>query len=274
MEYQWHGRKSKNGRITVKAPVIHRKEIRKDLFLTELDVGSKLAQDLCRAGSFVFLRGNIENRFFDTPIAVISSDVEKGSIVVAVVVRGAKSKLISKSHDWMYVRGPYWNGLFGYDFIKRTHHSRCLIVLGGISQASGALVANQMINNANEVNVLINSADTIFIEEYFNDRIKIFREAVLNIGWMKLVNDMISSDGISCIYSGGHNRQHELLGALIIESGRSVNLATSNNNILHCGEGICGSCTQNNDGGPLRSCKAQKVNQYSTFCLKEMSSLT
>lgn len=258
MEFQWHGKKARNGRSTVKAPVLHKWEIQKDLFLAELEVGGKLARDLRRAGSFVFLRGDTENHFFDIPIAVVNSDEARGVIVVAIAVRGPKTKLINQNHTCMFVRGPYWNGLFGYRFIERTRHSKCLIVLGGISQASGALVANQMLNNANEVSVLINSQDTVFIAGYLNQTIKIYREAAFSAGWIGLIKNMIKNHGVSCLYSGGNNKQHQLLGAFSAESERRVNLATSNNNIMQCGEGICGSCAQEgNDGKPKRRCKTQ-----------------
>jgi NAD(P)H-flavin reductase len=258
LEYQWLGEAAKAGRITRKSPVMYKEPIRDNLFLVSLDVGRNLARDLNRPGSFLFLRGDVQNHFFDVPIAVIQADAEKGSVLVAVGVCGPKTKRLQKSNDWMFIRGPYWNGVFGQRFINGTQDAKTLVVLGGISQASGVLVANRMVANGNSVSVLFNSDDIVFIEPYLDPQITIFKATVLSPEWFRLIQGMIENDGVACIYSGGNDRQHAVIRKLIIRSKTAVFLSTSNNSTIHCGEGICGSCIRSSGGQLLRSCKIQR----------------
>ena len=256
-EYLWSGSKAKSRRKTISSKIMEKKYKKKDLFILTLRVPHEMARNLQEPGSYVFLRGYSDNPSFDTPTAVIYADEIEGIIVVAINIKGPKTKLLEKCSDELYLKGPYWNSLFGQKYIKGTYNSNCLVVLGGVSQASGALVINRLIKNKNDVTVFINNSDVIFIKEYVNKEVKFFEEDILSEKGQKFLKELVSDKNIRCIYSGGSNEQHMNILNLINMYNPEAYLAVSNNNKLCCGEGVCGSCEIDINGQKARACKIQ-----------------
>lgn len=155
--------------------IIERRKIEDDLVILTLKVPQKIVRELKEPGSYVFLRGCSNPSFFDVPIAIMFVDGIEESVKVAINIKGPKTKLLEKCSDEVYLRGPYSNGLFGHRYIKGIHHSRCIVVLSGVAQASGVLVIDKLLKNKNDVTLLIDKADVIFIKEYICEGPKIGR---------------------------------------------------------------------------------------------------
>lgn len=256
-EYVWSGFKAKSKRETILSKIIERKKIKDNLFILTLKVPQKTAKDLKEPGSYVFIRGCSNPSFFDMPIAIMYADEIEGYVEVAMKMMGPKTKLLEKCVDEVYLRGPYWNSLFGQRYIKGIHHSRCLVVLGGVAQASGVLVIDKLIKNKNDVTLLTDNADVIFIKEYINNGPKIYEEDLLSGRGQKLLKELVSDKSISLIYSGGCDEQHLNILKFVEMYNPEAYLAVSNNNRLCCGEGICGSCEVDINSQKARSCKVQ-----------------
>lgn len=256
-EYVWSGGKAKTKRETIVSQVLGREKIRDNLFILTLAVPRKTARALNEPGSYVFLRGCSTPSFFDIPIAIMRADEIEGSVKVAIKIRGPKTKLLEKCREEVYLKGPYWNGLFGQRYIKGIHHSRCLAILNGSAQASGVLVMDKLIKNKNDVTLLIDNAEVIFIKDYLCKGPKIYEEALVRARGQKLLKELVSDKSIRVIYSGGSDEHHAAVLKLAERHNPEAYLAISNNNRLCCGEGICGSCEVDINRQKARSCKVQ-----------------
>ncbi|MDI6605384.1 MAG: sulfide/dihydroorotate dehydrogenase-like FAD/NAD-binding protein [Thermoanaerobacteraceae bacterium] len=259
-EYIWAGCKSKSTRKTILSNIIKKDMINERLLILTLKIPKKLSRELNEPGSYIFLRDNLSPSFFDTPMSIMYSNEMEGIIKLAVQINGPKTKLIQECKENIYIRGPYWNGLFGHKYIKGMHNSKCLVVLRGIAQAPGVIVISKLIQNNNNVTVLIDKGKIgeYFIEEYLKDfNITIFKKDILSNDGQNLLRNLISDQNIKLIYSGGSDAQHLNILNFIDNYNTEAYLAVSNNNTICCGEGICGSCEIEINGQKVRSCKVQ-----------------
>lgn len=259
-EYVWSGYKAKSTRNTILSQIINRQIISDDVFILTLSVPNKLARELNEPGSYVFLRGYQSPSFFNTPISIMYSEETKNEIKIAIQINGPKTKLIKESSDKVYLRGPYWNGLFGNRYIKGTRNSKCLVVLRGIAQAPGVIVINKLLQNNNNVIVIIDNGKIMnnFIFDYLvNKDLQILETNLLTNEGQNLLRDIIFDKELKFIYSGGSDEQHLNILNFIDKYNKDAYLTVSNNNIICCGEGICGSCKVEIDGQKVRSCKVQ-----------------
>ena len=73
----------------------------------------------------------------------------------------------------------------------------------------------------------------------------------------EIIQDYIIRNNVSLVYSGGCNTFSKDIKNLLDAINNDISLAISNNNLICCGEGICGACTINLNGEKIKSCKAQ-----------------
>jgi len=59
------------------------------------------------------------------------------------------------------------------------------------------------------------------------------------------------------VVSTGSDAQHRMLSELRARHLPGARLVYTNNAVMCCGEGMCGSCALELPGGPTRGCKAQ-----------------
>lgn len=69
--------------------------------------------------------------------------------------------------------------------------------------------------------------------------------------------DYIKRNDISLVYSAGGNRFNKYIMDIVDEYSKDIKFAISNNNLICCGEGICGACIVNVNGEKVKSCKMQ-----------------
>jgi len=245
-EYVWLGFKNRR-KILCK---IIEKKIINDLLILTLEVPRKVVKCLEKPGSYIFLRNYHSSSFFDAPIAVMHVDEE--CVKVAVQVKGPKTKsLLRNCNDLVYLRGPYWNGVFGLKQLLQTYHSKCLVILSGVAQASGVLVINALHKNRNKITVIIDKSYPFFIKKYISRDVKVYEEDLSS----EFLKDFISDENVKFIYIGGSDRLQRRILELAQLYNPAVHIGISNNNKLCCGEGICGSCELN--GQKLKGCKVQ-----------------
>ncbi|ABY92863.1 sulfide/dihydroorotate dehydrogenase-like FAD/NAD-binding protein [Thermoanaerobacter sp. X514] len=261
-EFVWAGYKAKATRSTIFSKVLKREEINEEVIILTLKVPNKMARDLNEPGSFVFLRGISSPPFFDTPMSVMYADELEGIIKIAIQVSGPKTKLIQKAEEGeeVYLRGPYWNGLLGYRYIKGTHNSKALVVLRGIAQAPGVIVISKLINNKNKVIAIVDKGKVgvNFINDYLKEfNITIIEAELLSEEGQRILKELIKDKEITVVYSGGSDEQHVNILNYLDLYNQEAYLAVSNNNTICCGEGICGSCEVQIGDQKVRTCKVQ-----------------
>lgn len=260
--------KAKEERKTYTCLVIKKEVYENDLLLIEFEVPHKLAIDLVKPGSYIFIRTN-ENIYFDVPISILESDIEKNTIAIMIEIRGIKTKKlleIEKGGE-ITIRGPYWNGVFGLKEINKQRGNKVLVIARGIGLAPMMPVVRKLSQNDNELNLILDKAQykEDYIKDYLQDyNCNLLEKKVLDKGSLSeevkvLIKEFIKEKGVKYIHLAGA----DILTVKVIEyldeiNEQEVSLSCCNNTKMCCGEGICGSCTVRFSGRRVkRLCKLQ-----------------
>lgn len=256
------------------SPVLQRSEYLCDIesmkvtedntYLIRIKIPKELSKDLRSPGSYVLIkRKDKESDIFSAPISVMDVDLDKNILEVIVRPTGIKTKGIINFNQ-VYIRGPYFNGLFGIKDIKSTSKSNCLIILNGLSQVNSINVIRRLIENGNKVDVFINHNGVIL-----DNVVKKIHDLGANIYHIDIaqdkefISDYIKSNYIKLVYSGASNHFNKFVMDIVDSIDENIKLAVSNNNLICCGEGICGACSIDLNGVKVKTCKTQvKSREY------------
>ena len=110
-----------------------------------------------------------ENTYYDVPVSVFLTDIEKETIDLIIKIIGVKTKEFQKTKtgDTVFLRGPYHNGILGIKALTKLHGSRAAVICKGIGfmPSLGAInllhmnhteiLSNQFKENTNEVRMLL-----------------------------------------------------------------------------------------------------------------------
>lgn len=233
-------------------------ELDNNIYLIKIQIPNIIAKDLSNPGAFILMKSKDRTSdMFNTPISVMDVDVEKGILEVVLKPRGIKTKTMI-NFDEVFIKAPYFNGIFGIKDIKTTMDSNCLVVLNGLSQVNSINIIKRLKSNNNKVDVFINNKGVI-LEDIINKISKLDA----NIYYVNIeeerdfIIDYIRRNNIAFVYSGGSNSFSKEIMQLVDVVDDSIKLAISNNNLICCGEGICGACTINLNGEKVKTCKSQ-----------------
>ena len=246
------------GRKEVLCKVIENKEIEKNIYLLKIEIPVYLMKDLSEPGAYVFLKDkDRESEYFNTPISVMDVDEDNNILEVVVVPRGIKTKPLINCEE-IIVKAPYFNGIFGLKEIKSNAFNKCVVVLDGLSQVNSLKVIKRLIRNNNHVEVFIN-------EE--GKRLEIVEEKIKDLGVniqffnmndkKEILINYIKNNNISFVYSCGLIYFNKSILKLVDSIDDKIKFAIPNNNLICCGEGICGACTIRLNNCRIKTCKAQ-----------------
>lgn len=267
-ELRNNGLKAKEGRKAVACKVIDIKKFNEDILMIRFEVSHKMAIDLVKPGSFIFIRTDI-NYFYDVPISIMNSDIENNIVTIAIEIRGIKTKKIMniKEGEDIVIRGPYWNGVFGLDNIKKTKEENCLVLARGIGLAPMLPVIRKLVSNKCEVDVYtdLNPFNINFAEDYLKDfDVNVKETNLLNKGRLSeegefIISNSIRDKDIKFIHLAGADILTYSVIEYLHKIGRDdIKLSCCNNFKMCCGEGICGACTARYSGHRVkRFCKLQ-----------------
>lgn len=258
-EYHFLNHKKRDMRQNFEATIVERKFLGENAIVFTLKVPQSLARQLKQPGSYIFIRNRKLEQFFDMPISIMYADHMEGIIKIAVEIHGVKTQSIKNVEDSLLIRGPYWNGLFGIEELKKTKGASCLVLARGIAQAPAILAVKYMLKNKNEVKLLIDRSTTKYnlIQEYcsaeiLNDNLDFYSKE-----GKELLRHFLNIGNYELIFIGGSDYLHQNLLEIIKEEEK-YKIVLTNNKEICCGEGICGACTvYDADGIPIRSCKTQ-----------------
>lgn len=268
-EFYNNGMKAKEGRKAITCKVVAVEQIAKELTMIKFSAPHKLALDLVKPGSYIFIRTD-ENYFFDIPISIMESDIENNIITVVIEVRGIKTKRIQsiKLYDEIVIRGPYWNGVFGVDNLAAQKEKNCLIFARGIGMAPMMPVIRKLVSNNNEVDVYVDSNpyDKNFVKEniekygIYPKETNLLYNGKLSKEGRFIIDHSIKDKNIEFIHLAGA----DILTYCVIDyldkiNRNDIKLSCCNNFKMCCGEGICGACTARFAGHKVkRFCKLQE----------------
>ena len=238
--------------------ILEKNEIEENLFLVKIKIPNNLVKDLSNPGAYVLLKSkNRESEIFNTPISVMDVDLEKSILEVVIKLVGIKTKTLL-DFDEIIVKGPYFNGIFGIDKICKLRNSNCLVGLSGLSQVNSINVVRKLLDNKNTVEVFINKNSIILKEVTEKLNSLGVNVNIIDVKEDKnFILDYIKRNNVSLVYSGGYNDFNRYMKELVDSINKDILLAISNNNLICCGEGICGACTVNLNGERVKSCKTQ-----------------
>ena len=247
-----------NQKIDTLCDVKVKKEILKDIYLLEIKTPKKLLEELLNPGSYILLRGKNEiDSKYNVPISVMDVDLENEILKVVIKEVGHKTKSLLSSNE-VWVRGPYLNGVLGLKEFKLTTNSNVAVILSGLSQVNAPKIIKYILKNNNYVEVFIDTRRTIVDEV-----IEKIKDLNINIHFIntkedeELIKDFIKRNNVKLVYSGGFNSFNKEIMKLVDSVDENIRFAIANNNLIVCGEGICGGCTVVVNGKRIKSCKAQ-----------------
>lgn len=247
-----------NQKIEVLCNINKKKELLTDVYLLEIKTPRKLLEQLVNPGSYILLRGKSElDSKYNVPISVMDIDLENELLKVIIKEVGHKTKTLLNC-DEVWVRGPYLNGVFGLKEFKLTINSNVAVILSGLSQVNAPKIIKYILKNNNHVEVFVDTRRTILDEV-----IEKIKQLNVNIHFINikedeaLIKDYIVRNNVALVYSGGFNSFNRETMKLVDSIDENIRFAIANNNLIVCGEGICGGCTVIVNGKRIKSCKAQ-----------------
>ncbi|MBW6409384.1 sulfide/dihydroorotate dehydrogenase-like FAD/NAD-binding protein [Clostridium weizhouense] len=262
-----NGNKAKEGRKSYTCAVKEITNFNKEVVMIKFEAPHKLALDLVKPGSYIFVRTN-ENAYFDIPISIMESNIETNIITILIEIRGVKTKnvLNIKEEDNIVIRGPYWNGVFGIKNILAQKGGKSLVLARGIGVAPMMPVIRKLIAQENDVNVVIdrtpfkdNFASNLLEEYSIKSKDYNLLEAGKLSDYCKVIIKDALKEGVKFIHIAGA----DILTYNVIEyldnlNRQDVLLSCCNNFKMCCGEGVCGACTARFSGHRVkRFCKEQ-----------------
>ncbi|QUH26569.1 sulfide/dihydroorotate dehydrogenase-like FAD/NAD-binding protein [Serpentinicella alkaliphila] len=259
-EFYHCGSKLKESREAIETKILNKETIGNVIVLT-IAVPHTLARQLNQPGAYVFVRSKNSNQFFDTPMSIMEADPVKDIIKMAIQIHGVKTKTINNdAEDTILIRGPYWNGVYGIEHLKRTENDKCLFLVRGVAQAPALLVIKHLLSHNNTVDVLLDggSIKHNFITENHGVNI-IGNYNLANEDTQKFIKDLISKENYEIVFIGTTDQLRMKIVKRIPELNNKKIVATNNHEIC-CGEGICGSCKAYDiNGFRIKTCKTQVI---------------
>lgn len=268
-EFHSNGNKAKEGRSTYNCNVLETTLFQDGVLMIKFEVPHKLAIDLVNPGSYIFIRSNENNHFYDVPISVMDSDTDNNIITIVIEIRGIKTKRlleIEKGHE-IIIRGPYFNGVFGLKEVNKISNSKVLVLGRGIGLAPMMPILKKLHLNQNEIFLysdlggMKKDFSIDYVEKYNLQgvNINLLEKGDLSDEGKVIVKNAVNSLGVTHIHMAGA----DILTYSVIEYLDSINreditLSCCNNFKMCCGEGICGACTARFSGHRVkRFCKTQ-----------------
>ncbi|MDV3427686.1 MAG: sulfide/dihydroorotate dehydrogenase-like FAD/NAD-binding protein [Bacillota bacterium] len=263
-EFINNGQKAKMGRESCRC-LIENKINMGNVFYLKVSVPHSLAGELTYAGSFVFVRNEKFESYYDTPISILEVNTEEDYIELGIEIKGTKTKAIDSAEKELMVRGPYWNGVFGVKKINSLKEKTALIISKGIGLIPVIPIIKKLTENGSHI-ILINDTSNLDLS-YVKSKIKDYNieEIDLNI----FSNGILTEEFINILnkYKKDADLIHVSAQDIIIlqiSDLISDKLFTCCNNAkMCCGEGGCGACSARFAGHKVKKlCKLQIEPKY------------
>lgn len=233
-------------------------EFEKDIYLLEIQIPHELALELINPGSYIFLRGeNRSSESFNSPISVMNVDLNSNLLTIVIGSLGPKTKDLLKN-DKVYVKGPYKNGIFGLKYFKSMKEKKVVLISKGLSQVTLINVINQLLKNNNVLKIFMDQNGKMI--PLVQEKIKSLENVDIQYVDFEKDIDIIKNEirnDVALVYSAGSNYFNREIMNIVDVVDDKIPLSITNNNLICCGEGLCGACIVKMQGENIRTCKTQ-----------------
>ena len=262
-EFNFNNKKVNKERKTYEGHVTQINSLNSNVFMLKIKTKRELVKNLNRSGSYVFIRGVGKENKFDVPMSVL--DIEGDEyFYIAYKNKGIKTKSLEGVKD-LYIKGPYWNGIQGINYLKVVKNSNCLVIARGIGQSSIVLPIREMIRNSNKVFLFLDNGNENleYVLDFLKEDLNIVKGDLYED--INKIKELIIENKIKLLFTSGSDLVHKHIIKAIRDIDENMYYMSSNNNTICCGEGICGSCIRRLETGEkVKMCKSQ-VNPKKLF---------
>ncbi|HHV79820.1 MAG TPA: hypothetical protein GXX40_09485 [Firmicutes bacterium] len=230
-----------------------------DVRIVVVELDRPLVFELSQYGAYAFLRKKDAPAFFNVPTSVMDVEASRNQISFAFQRIGTKTESLMGARGSVILTAPFWNGILGVRYLRRAVGWNVLIVAKGIAQAAAVIMTKRLLKSGNKVIYAVGAGDIGLT--FTADIVASMGATVLKMPREKDHNgeallDLLNRHPFDLVVSLGSDAQHEQLHQLTKQAVRRPRLCVSNNAVLCCGEGVCGSCTVTINGMTIRRCKA------------------
>lgn len=239
--------------------VLSQKKLTPKAFVLTVKTPRYLLDSLRSPGSFVLLRPQRLPSRYNLPLTVAGINSEESTIDFLIQDVGIKSRALGRPLTQVVMRAPYRNGLVGIWRLWQRPGSRILIVAKGIAQGVAMRLGECLTSRGYNVDAALGPGEVGMIlgkqhlESLGVNVIPMPRTRDRN---HKQIGQLLKDNNYTALISAGSDNQHRSLAALTGSHRPQAAFVFTNNAIMSCAEGICGSCETSSEGGNFRACKA------------------
>ncbi|MEW6522660.1 MAG: hypothetical protein AB1445_03655 [Bacillota bacterium] len=260
VEAAWNRGEARPGRSEYEVTVVDRVQLAPPAFALEIKVPPGLVDGLQPSGSFLMVRPAGSEHWFNVPLSVARLDPARGTVTHFVQVAGPKTRTLEQHRGQLVVQGPFASGLVGRRYLQARQAGRSLLVAKGIGQGPALHLATNLLAAGGRVDALLGPGELgrVVIDgelAALGASVTVLkRERDKNGGTFRL---FLSRGKYDLLVSAGSDQQHQALWKLATKVSPGTQMVYTNNAVMCCGEGICGSCGTQLDAGFTRACKAR-----------------
>lgn len=263
-EFINNGEMSKKGRESYKCLIVNKIK-KEDVFYLKVSVPHSLAGELTYVGSFVFIRNEKFDNYYDAPISILEVNTEEDFIELGIELKGTKTRAIDLAEKELIIRGPYWNGVFGVKKINSLKEKRALIITNGIGLIPAIPIIKKLTENGCHIILVSDTSDLDL--SYVKNKIKDYNIEVIDLKIFS--NGNLTDEFINILnkYKEDadliHVSAQDILILQISDLIADKSFTCSNNAKMCCGEGGCGACSARFSGHKVKKlCKLQIEPKY------------
>lgn len=211
------------------------------------------------AGTFLFVRPASALNHAAVPISIVDVTIDEVWLVIDCV--GPKTHLLKQAGPQMIIRGPYYTALSNSQILKTTRNTNTVLVAGGVGQSAIVLAAKALLRGGNRVWACLAPGTTglVYVEQSLkNYGVEVQTVPSMRQQGMQVIRNWLALLEPTIIVCAGPDKLQDMVWAMVQSVSSKAEFVCSQNVVMCCGDGLCGSCLSTRFGEkrvPL--CKAQ-----------------
>lgn len=210
-------------------------------------------------GTFLFVRSVSTPNFAAVPISIVDATTDQVRLVVDCI--GPKTCLLTHTDNQMIIRGPYYSGLSDSFILKNIRNANVILVAGGMGQSAVVLAAKTLLRGENRLWACLapGSADVIYVEQTLKEYgVEVKKVTSMRQHGFKIIHNWFLELEPLLVVCAGSEKLQAAVWAMMQSVASKAEFVCSQNTVMCCGDGLCGSCLSTYFGqNRVPLCKAQ-----------------